>query len=140
MQLLEPSAALAHSDGNAKDAHATLIANSTLWERLSFAGLIDGGDTLYEQRTCPACGSSLCRKGVDAARIDELLASLSHTLAASAASVMAVRRRPPRAPVVAESGAQADRDTTRPCPAHVVTKLQELSAKGEGEQATQVAA
>lgn len=73
-------------------AHDALKATPALWDQLAFSGLFDAGHVIHEQRTCPACGSSLCR-AVDAARVDRLLAGTSRVLLASLEAVESARSR-----------------------------------------------
>ncbi len=85
-------------------AHDALKAAPDLWDQLVFSGLLDAGNSLHEQRTCPACGSSLCR-AVDAARVDRLLSGASRVLQASLEAVASMRSRPAVTARHAASGA-----------------------------------
>lgn len=95
-------------------AHEAIKTEPALWDQLAFSGLLDAGDTIHEQRTCPACASSLYR-AADAARIDRLLSEVGRVLSASLVAVESVRRRPVR-PVIAVSNERPSfDDETRSC-------------------------
>lgn len=96
-------------------AHEALKSDPVFWDQLVFTGLIDAGSSVQEQRTCPACGSSLCRP-VDAGRIDRLLNAAARLMATSLDAVQSVRQRPPL-PVLPVS----DERRNRP-PHHILTR------------------
>ena len=53
-------------------AHATIRKNDRLWSAIAFGGIEgDGTGGLFEQRRCPACGSTLSRPitALDAERV-----------------------------------------------------------------------
>lgn len=114
---MDPSALWSLSHGtDAADtvrAHDVIKSEPTPWEQLAFTGLFDAGDTILEQRTCPACGSSLGRL-VAAARIDRLLAGASRVLHVSLEAVASVRGRPPRPVIAVCSERPVSDDETRP--------------------------
>lgn len=94
---MQPSSlwALTHGPDAAESAqaHVAIKADPVLWDRLAFTGVLDGGNTLQEQRQCPACDTSLYLPA-DVARLDEVLAQVSGFLSRSLVSVRSVRQRP----------------------------------------------
>lgn len=99
-------------------AHEALKADSALWDRLAFAGFLEGVGAVYEQRICPACETALSVPA-DVSRILRVHAGAARIAAASLEAVLGAQARSSRRVRLAPSEAAAEHAAPVPHPVAV---------------------